>query len=129
MGHLDLRSSIPAQPAAHPHVAPREAGDVDTLPPEQPRGVRRHHDGEIGLAVRAEIQEAAPAHHRRVDHGAFDELERAAEAVERSEEHTSELQSLMRISYAVFCLKTQIPPLASRYLISTRHHTNTTSDP
>src|SRR3546814_6046474 len=32
--------------------------------------------------------------------------------VPRSEEHTSELQSLMRISYAVFCLKkkTQIPP-------------------
>src|SRR3546814_1595037 len=30
----------------------------------------------------------------------------AAEGVdERSEEHTSELQSLMRISYAVFCLK------------------------
>src|SRR3546814_4345507 len=26
----------------------------------------------------------------------------------RSEEHTSELQSLMRISYAVFCLKTKI---------------------
>src|SRR3546814_542297 len=29
----------------------------------------------------------------------------AAAAEERSEEHTSELQSLMRISYAVFCLK------------------------
>src|SRR3546814_6285396 len=28
-----------------------------------------------------------------------------AVAVRRSEEHTSELQSLMRISYAVFCLK------------------------
>src|SRR3546814_1478186 len=28
-------------------------------------------------------------------------------AEERSEEHTSELQSLMRISYAVFCLKKQ----------------------
>src|SRR3546814_7114426 len=28
-----------------------------------------------------------------------------AAASERSEEHTSELQSLMRISYAVFCLK------------------------
>src|SRR3546814_4149847 len=27
------------------------------------------------------------------------------EPVERSEEHTSELQSLMRLSYAVFCLK------------------------
>src|SRR3546814_13680923 len=31
-------------------------------------------------------------------------LERIAKAL-RSEEHTSELQSLMRISYAVFCLK------------------------
>src|SRR3546814_3948500 len=30
-----------------------------------------------------------------------------APGVNRSEEHTSELQSLMRISYAVFCLKTQ----------------------
>src|SRR3546814_9743373 len=29
----------------------------------------------------------------------------ADEAPQRSEEHTSELQSLMRISYAVFCLK------------------------
>src|SRR3546814_5419075 len=31
--------------------------------------------------------------------------EDAADADTRSEEHTSELQSLMRISYAVFCLK------------------------
>src|SRR3546814_7658354 len=30
------------------------------------------------------------------------------EEISRSEEHTSELQSLMRISYAVFCLKTKI---------------------
>src|SRR3546814_1679832 len=29
----------------------------------------------------------------------------------RSEEHTSELQSLMRISYAVFCLKKKNPPV------------------
>src|SRR3546814_1915731 len=29
----------------------------------------------------------------------------AAEVCSRSEEHTSELQSLMRISYAVFCLQ------------------------
>src|SRR3546814_6080840 len=28
-----------------------------------------------------------------------------ADVLDRSEEHTSELQSLMRISYAVFCLK------------------------
>src|SRR3546814_7826892 len=31
--------------------------------------------------------------------------ETAAEFIRRSEEHTSELQSLMRISYAVFCMK------------------------
>src|SRR3546814_9085320 len=31
----------------------------------------------------------------------------AKDTVGRSEEHTSELQSLMRISYAVFCLKTK----------------------
>src|SRR3546814_2807314 len=31
--------------------------------------------------------------------------ERATDTWDRSEEHTSELQSLMRISYAVFCLK------------------------
>src|SRR3546814_154978 len=30
---------------------------------------------------------------------------RIADVADRSEEHTSELQSLMRISYAVFCLK------------------------
>src|SRR3546814_5568402 len=36
---------------------------------------------------------------------AFELARRGAEAFERSEEHTSELQSLMRISYAVFCLK------------------------
>src|SRR3546814_9388091 len=35
------------------------------------------------------------------DHGD----KRAADRIVRSEEHTSELQSLMRISYAVFCLK------------------------
>src|SRR3546814_7544749 len=34
----------------------------------------------------------------------------SANAVLRSEEHTSELQSLMRISYAVFCLKKTTPP-------------------
>src|SRR3546814_5879784 len=35
----------------------------------------------------------------------FNLFSSAEMAVTRSEEHTSELQSLMRISYAVFCLK------------------------
>src|SRR3546814_3708462 len=34
----------------------------------------------------------------------------------RSEEHTSELQSLMRISYAVFCLKTKNTTYSSDHL-------------
>src|SRR3546814_5459127 len=37
--------------------------------------------------------------------GAIEALEMRDEGAGRSEEHTSELQSLMRISYAVFCLK------------------------
>src|SRR3546814_5951012 len=32
-------------------------------------------------------------------------MEKCTYCIQRSEEHTSELQSLMRISYAVFCLK------------------------
>src|SRR3546814_4059961 len=47
----------------------------------------------------------------------------------RSEEHTSELQSLMRISYAVFCLKKQTTSLQALIYISTRLYsfdTNTT---
>src|SRR3546814_7695675 len=48
---------------------------------------------------------------------------------DRSEEHTSELQSLMRISYAVFCLKKKIqitPIMHSNNIHSllTREHNN-----
>src|SRR3546814_2899966 len=37
--------------------------------------------------------------------------------LQRSEEHTSELQSLMRISYAVFCLKKK----KNTYIVSQAH--------
>src|SRR3546814_2464072 len=47
--------------------------------------------------------------HRAVNHEPFDQNRHGGEDFSpehvRSEEHTSELQSLMRISYAVFCLK------------------------
>src|SRR3546814_606468 len=44
--------------------------------------------------------------HAALDRGGFDLGHQAVvERGDRSEEHTSELQSLMRISYAVFCLK------------------------
>src|SRR3546814_1590422 len=49
----------------------------------------------------------APCYRRRVMANTPDDLSSSAPAdsTDRSEEHTSELQSLMRISYAVFCLK------------------------
>src|SRR3546814_2851646 len=45
------------------------------------------------------------AHHFIYKFGDTRPQRRQMRRIERSEEHTSELQSLMRISYAVFCLK------------------------
>src|SRR3546814_7047302 len=48
---------------------------------------------------------------------------------ERSEEHTSELQSLMRISYAVFCLKKKINrPTKISHGKNIQHHNSTRHD-
>src|SRR3546814_7684030 len=47
----------------------------------------------------------APIRHREGRKARGDPCPALAKADHRSEEHTSELQSLMRISYAVFCLK------------------------
>src|SRR3546814_3754759 len=67
-----------------------------------------------GAARQEERVHRRHARHRRGDHGCRrDDARRArqqgggrgAQSAGRSEEHTSELQSLMRISYAVFCLK------------------------
>src|SRR3546814_2822828 len=62
--------------------ASRRAPAVDPAPPL----------AEIGPGVPAFLPHADHVRERMADIG-------------RSEEHTSELQSLMRISYAVFCLK------------------------
>src|SRR3546814_1135514 len=59
-------------------------------------GVAHHQHGFDGVGA-GHLQ-------RRVDVGLKRHGLAAAQAL-RSEEHTSELQSLMRISYAVFCLK------------------------
>src|SRR3546814_8882223 len=63
----------------------------------------------IGLAVRDRGLPVLPGHVRgAVDSGIPDDPAQqlpARAARSRSEEHTSELQSLMRISYAVFCMK------------------------
>src|SRR3546814_9641726 len=51
--------------------------------------------------------------------------------ISRSEEHTSELQSLMRISYAVFCLKkknnTHLHPKTGRIIYTTPEITQATT--
>src|SRR3546814_7868642 len=58
------------------------------------------------------IDRAGPARQRTV-------LERL---LARSEEHTSELQSLMRISYAVFCLKKKKQKTRTSYDDSINHN-------
>src|SRR3546814_3112475 len=57
-----------------------------------------------GCAARAGCGVAVAQADRRAGR-ARGEVRRQGAGVDRSEEHTSELQSLMRISYAVFCLK------------------------
>src|SRR3546814_10779254 len=71
-----------------------DAGDADAAA----QGVAR---GEGALGWRGELRQGLPE-----AVAAQEERQDDAEAGEvRSEEHTSELQSLMRNSYAVFCLK------------------------
>src|SRR3546814_3577245 len=66
--------------------------------------------------------------HRLRVAGQFDMDDKAeigeVDAPRRSEEHTSELQSLMRISYAVFCLKkkTRLNRCASYHPAPCRHN-------
>src|SRR3546814_4385392 len=72
-------------------VAPcRQGGDMHAF-------ARR----EAGTGRLGRLQTAAGARQQR---GGSHQVEEIA-AQDRSEEHTSELQSLMRISYAVICLK------------------------
>src|SRR3546814_2403239 len=83
-------------------IAPEEVEEVVARLAAR-RGTVERRDAEIFVPIESAAQEdEAMANARRL----FDE---------RSEEHTSELQSLMRISYAVFCLKKQ------------NKHTNTTT--
>src|SRR3546814_7692641 len=79
-------------------------------------GVAEHQlqRAQIGAAFE-QVRRKGVAQHMRADRGRVDpgargelaqHLEQShARDMRRSEEHTSELQSLMRISYAVFCLK------------------------
>src|SRR3546814_1925704 len=75
----------------------------------------RSHPPLLGIVVRT----AQTLHNKTPNRHAFFPSHRTStrQAI-RSEEHTSELQSLMRISYAVFCLKKKI----NKLLQTTRHY-------
>src|SRR3546814_1550278 len=72
---------------------------------------------DAAAAEPARSSPAQPRHHLRQHQGRRRAHHRAGQAprlprrrdLRRSEEHTSELQSLMRSSYAVFCLKKKKP--------------------
>src|SRR3546814_4148438 len=68
-----------------------------------PPRVQRPQPDRVGLLRAAGGERGHPARRRPREVDLREH--RAAEAEPRSEGHTSELQSLMRISYAVFCLK------------------------
>src|SRR3546814_5264464 len=61
-----------------------------------------------------------PAHEQETRQLLLDALPNLHVSI-RSEEHTSELQSLMRISYAVFCLKKKIKNIqkSHKYILQT----------
>src|SRR3546814_7353898 len=68
---------------------------------------------QLGARVDRRIDFAAELLHQRVQAGhgvGVGEVVGHQQQIDRSEEHTSELQSLMRISYAVFCLKKKKTP-------------------
>src|SRR3546814_4681564 len=81
----------------HPGRGDEAAAQRDTRL-ANPRVLRNQRD------VREAGQLGSDAHAKAVD-GDDHRLGMAPDVQPRSEEHTSELQSLMRISYAVFCLQ------------------------
>src|SRR3546814_10004489 len=68
-------------------------------------------------------QPVAPRHVRRGEGGKRRKGRCAGQQQRRSEEHTSELQSLMRISYAVFCLKKKKKKIKDKPTISSTINT------
>src|SRR3546814_9149565 len=89
-GGINLKQSDPHHRFSAPAVAAHQRA--------QPRGKFAKIEGLAEIIVRPEVEPFDPI----LGHV-------------RSEEHTSELQSLMRISYAVFCLKTKKKKLNQKH--------------
>src|SRR3546814_7818860 len=94
-----LTRAMLQQQAEEVDAGPADKGvdaGVDTLTPDNPTAAEGRDDTDMGEGFNDDVpawRGAVDAHLTRI------------KSAERSEEHTSELQSLMRISYAVFCLK------------------------
>src|SRR3546814_2132288 len=87
-----------------PDRPPGPAATAALRPGRRPAPGRRDRDAADRAVGRGYAPVRQPAAITQASHAA--KTTRCATAG-RSEEHTSELQSLMRISYAVFCLKQQ----------------------
>src|SRR3546814_7536255 len=107
---MDLRA---ATRALHPVGGRPCVGEFDLL--AAAKRARLHN-----FAVKNNVDQFAVASFYRLHLSLLPALRRA-----RSEEHTSELQSLMRISYAVFCLKQKTTNSRTTQHHSTLAHSST----
>src|SRR3546814_10772643 len=98
-----FRSQLAVPHRPQPHRRPLARAAVPAAGAGERRPAHRAHTRSRHARAHAVGVRAAPRHAA----GTRRTARRAArsDSAARSEEHTSELQSLMRISYAVFCLK------------------------
>src|SRR3546814_10309449 len=104
MRNLTGQAFLQLQPARISVDEPRQLRNADHACPRPIGDVRYSGD-------RREVMLAGRYHGNRTQRARVFVAGRFGEGAreQRSEEHTSELQSLMRISYAVFCLKKKRP--------------------
>src|SRR3546814_5437494 len=90
----------------------------------------RHQRLRLAAGLHAQPTQRYKRHHKQRHQYLGEPAAETDRLCRRSEEHTSELQSLMRISYAVFCLKkkndtTQVLNLYQSQHITTTHQQST----
>src|SRR3546814_5191674 len=98
--------------------AARRAVDIGDGGNDQPRAERVRDEDDLldPLLLGQRFQEIAEIADVVVHVRLIDDIAQNL-ALRRSEEHTSELQSLMRISYAVFCLKKKNKKQSEHYAV------------
>src|SRR3546814_6023632 len=101
------------------HEIRRRFGCAAQLGPDAGIGGRKRSIGQSWPIASDRIIECSRSGWINMKVRLFNPLDIRAEAGTRSEEHTSELQSLMRISYAVFCLKKKKRKKTSKKEITT----------